>query len=415
MKRPGGQLAGSSRRASKSQLFPLLSHWSELRQKTFLVPVTVTVVFVMGMFATLGTLVYLGLLALYLTGAGYYFIYRLCGKDKPWWLSLGAALMTMLILVSPLLSLFIFIFRDLLPGHIPGEESTGFVTLLVSMFFGAGLMEELLKALPVLGAYWLGSRLSSPWRERVGVWEPLDGIVLGTASAAGFTLLETLGQYVPGITQEIASQHGEGVGYFVGLQLLIPRIVGAVAGHMAYSGYLGYFIGLSALKPASRWQVLGVGYFSAAGLHALWNSADAFGVWFSVLVGSLSYIFLAAAILKARQISPTRSQNFATQVLGGPPANRFSLQLGSQSIVLCLGVQLCEQDIPGVAAQFGNGIIAEVNQHPHDPAVLGLKNLSRASWTVTSAAGTRQLDFGQSIKLAVGTGINFGVMHGVVR
>ncbi len=37
-----------------------------------------------------------------------------------------------------------------------------------------------------------------------------------------------------------------------GLQLLIPGILGSAAGHMAYSGYLGYFIGLSALKPRKR-------------------------------------------------------------------------------------------------------------------------------------------------------------------
>ena len=41
-------------------------------------------------------------------------------------------------------------------------------------------------------------------------------------------------------------------GQLVGLQLLIPRILGSAAGHMAYSGYLGYFIGLSALKPRKR-------------------------------------------------------------------------------------------------------------------------------------------------------------------
>jgi RsiW-degrading membrane proteinase PrsW (M82 family) len=31
-------------------------------------------------------------------------------------------------------------------------------------------------------------------------------------------------------------------------------------------------------------------------------------------VGVLSYAFLAAAILKARELSPTRSQNFATRL-----------------------------------------------------------------------------------------------------
>jgi RsiW-degrading membrane proteinase PrsW (M82 family) len=57
------------------------------------------------------------------------------------------------------------------------------------------------------------------------------------------------------------------------LQLLIPRILGFAAGHMAHSGYLGYFIGLSALKPRKRWPILGVGYFSASALHALSNAS----------------------------------------------------------------------------------------------------------------------------------------------
>ena len=98
-------------------------------------------------------------------------------------------------------------------------------------------MEELLKALPVLGAMLLGNLLKNPWRDRVGVWEPLDGILLGSASAVGFTLLETLGQHVPNIIQNVTLQAGSDAGQLVGLQLLIPRILGLAAGHMAYSGY----------------------------------------------------------------------------------------------------------------------------------------------------------------------------------
>jgi RsiW-degrading membrane proteinase PrsW (M82 family) len=83
---------------------------------------------------------------------------------------------------------------------------------------------------------------------------------------------------------------------------------------MAYSGYLGYFIGLSALKPRKRWQILGVGYFSASALHALWNASGAASVLLLALVGVLSYAFLVAAILKARALSPNREQNFATRI-----------------------------------------------------------------------------------------------------
>jgi RsiW-degrading membrane proteinase PrsW (M82 family) len=153
--------------------------------------------------------------------------------------------------------------------------------------------------------------MSSPQREKIGVWEPLDGILLGAASAIGFTLDETLFQYVP-----MAIQAG---GQLAGLQLLIPRIMGAIAVHVAYSGYFGYFFGLSVLKPRKRWQLLAIGYLTAAILHAFWNSADMFGqnpitdALLQCVAGVIAYGFLIAAILKARQISPTRAQNFATR------------------------------------------------------------------------------------------------------
>jgi len=301
-----------------TQLFPLASTGGDLTQKAFLGPGILTVVFVVLMFAAVGQPVAFNLLlAAYLAGAASFFVYRLCGKSKPWWVLLSCASFTGLILVSPILPLFITVFRNILPGSLPSQgEEISFMSLLIRMFFGAGLMEELLKALPVLWAYFLGRVLYSPWRERIGVWEPLDGILLGTASAVGFTLLETLGQYVPEVINNTTLQAGEGAGQLLGLQLLIPRVLGSVVGHMAYSGYLGYFIGLSVLKPSKRWQILGVGYICAAALHALWNSTGFVSPLLLAVVGVLSYAFLASAILKARVLSPTRSQNFATRLFG---------------------------------------------------------------------------------------------------
>jgi RsiW-degrading membrane proteinase PrsW (M82 family) len=232
----------------------------------------------------------------------------------------------MVILVTPILSLFILIFRGILPGNVQ-DASSGFLPQLISHFFGAGLMEELLKALPIFGFFYLGSQLRPPSRQKVGVWEPLDGILIGAASALGFTLVETLGQYVPGVAQEVArSSSNDFAGALAAVQLLIPRVLGSVTGHMAYSGIFGYFIGLSILKPSKRWQILAIGYLTSAGIHAFWNAsgslAQQFGNLAAVLalmiVGISAYAFLAAAILKARQLSPTRAQNFATRI--APPS-----------------------------------------------------------------------------------------------
>jgi RsiW-degrading membrane proteinase PrsW (M82 family) len=297
-----------------SQLFPILSTGRDLTRKAYLIPGIVTVSFVVLMFVSIGKPNFFNLLlAAYMAGIAYYFVYQLCGKQKPWWLLVGAGLVTILLLVSPVLSLFVLTFRGILPGAIPNDNSAGFLPTLVQMFFGAGLMEELLKAVPILLAYWLGTKLKSPYREQIGVWEPLDGILLGAASAVGFTLLETLGQYVPEVVNDVTFQAGANYRELLGLQLLIPRILGSISGHMAYSGYLGYFIGLSVLKPAKRWRILGVGYLTAATLHALWNTMGLVNLLVLAVVGVISYAFLTAAILKARALSPTRSQNFATR------------------------------------------------------------------------------------------------------
>jgi RsiW-degrading membrane proteinase PrsW (M82 family) len=312
---PGGAPDG----VTLTQLFPILSTGRDLTRKAYLLPGVLTVTFVVLMFVVIGnTLLFNLLLATYISGLAFYFVYQLCGKYKPWWLLVGSMMMTVVVLVSPLLSLFIFVFRRILPGDIPDDTSSiGFIELLVRMFFGAGLMEELLKALPIFACLLLGRMVSSPTqRSKIGVVEPLDGILIGSASAVGFTLLETLGQYVPTIVNDVTLQAGEGVGELVGLQLLIPRILGSIAGHMAYSGYFGYFIGLSILKPSRSLSILGVGYLTSAGLHGLWNATGSLNIVILAVIGVFSYAFLAASILKARALSPSRSENFATRFTG---------------------------------------------------------------------------------------------------
>lgn len=409
-----------------SQMLPIVSTRQDLLKKAYLIPGIFTVLLVVGLFAASGnSLTFNALLSIYLISACYYFVYQVGGKPKPWWLLLGSALLTILLLCGPILSLFIFVFRQVLPGEIPHGTEIGFLPFFIRMFFGAGMMEELLKALPVFAALGIGQKLKSPWRERVGVWEPLDGILLATASAAGFTLLETLGQYVPNTIQQITIQAGKGAGELIGIQLLIPRIIGSIAGHIAYSGYFGYFIGLSTLKPSKRWSILASGYLTASALHALWNSVDRISPdnpfttnLLQAAAGILAYAFLMAAILKARQLSPNRFQNWATQYYSPPLLIQtpFSLQIQQMIIPLTLRSQLQVREIPGLRAQKNNGIVAKVNANPNDPTILGLQNCSQQIWKAILINGEqKQIEPGRSIKLEAGTKINFGSVEGQIR
>lgn len=305
-------------RVTMTQLFPIFSTGLEITRKAYILPALVTITAVVSLFLVVGQPVWFnGILAGYLGLAAYYRVYQLCGKPKVWWVLLATGLATVLLLRSPVFLLFIKVFRQVLPGAIPKPNES---INVINMFFGAGLMEELLKALPLFGICLIGWGRSPRWRDRYGIREPLDGILLGAASAMGFTLLETLGQYVPEMIQNTTLQAGIGLAdgsQTQGLQLLIARLLGSVAGHMAYSGYFGYAIGLCVLKPDRIWLTLLSGYLTAAVLHTLWNSVGGLpivGPFALAAIGLLSYALLAAAILKARTLSPTRDRNFATRL-----------------------------------------------------------------------------------------------------
>jgi hypothetical protein len=77
--------------------------------------------------------------------------------------------------------------------------------------------------------------------------------------------------------------------------------------------------------------------------------------------------------------------------------------------------RLIAQELRGLESTAADGTVAEVNSHPSDPTILGLKNLSAQIWRVTTPAGEQvQIDPGRSIKLAVGTKIDFGYVEGEV-
>jgi DNA-binding helix-hairpin-helix protein with protein kinase domain len=60
--------------------------------------------------------------------------------------------------------------------------------------------------------------------------------------------------------------------------------------------------------------------------------------------------------------------------------------------------------------------VATVTQHPTDPNIWGIKNLGSEKWVCTMADGqVREVEFGRSVTIDVGTKINFGKAIGEIR
>jgi RsiW-degrading membrane proteinase PrsW (M82 family) len=275
------------------------------------------------------------ILAVYIAFLVNCYIWEMCGRVKRWWVIGGVALCTALLVGSSFWKLWYGLFYTVVPGT-QWHKSTN-VAVQLAGWLMTGLCEEGFKALPlgalaILGAAlgFLGrhangraSRLLAGLGSRIGVTEPLDGIVLGVASGSGFFIRETLGQYVPGTISQVKDV---GTQAFDGLVLLLARGLPDLAEHSAWAGLFGYFIGLTVLRPGMAIYLLPLGWLSAAALHAGWDGIDSvtssgfvvLGFW--LFLGVFSYALLAGAIFKAREISPALASKSAKPVGAGASA-----------------------------------------------------------------------------------------------
>jgi RsiW-degrading membrane proteinase PrsW (M82 family) len=368
---PGGRML-RSQTLKLSYVFPIVLQWRQLTKKGFFIPAALTIVASATLFCFAGVSFdyFAWIFGLYCAVIFLYVLYRLCGKRKSWLVLFGAMGLGVLAIypghycVWYLLHLFFAKFIAAI--FFPAGEPSATLSKFFYNFFSIGLVEEGTKFAPVLLLCWLAQRLSSPWREEVGVFEPLDGVLLGAASGAGFALFETIHQYIPGalarsiplpiqiriaqsellpkhpelarlppaeilkiLQQVIAAQfsmqgiidtfHVNGA---VAMQLLITRSLNDLAGHIAWAALLGYALGLAILKPKNGWIAVPLAYCLVAALHALWDLSWPIKLspalvfdGSSVISGLISYALLAAAILQGRQLSPNREFNFATQTL----------------------------------------------------------------------------------------------------
>lgn len=233
-------------------------------------------------------------------------------SDRRIWYLVFPALVLAIILMTPLGAPFFFFFRTILPGGAGMTGGKDFITVFIGMFFGAGLMEELMKAVPILiGAaltIWgikMRQTLSPTVYDLLRVRGPLDAVLMALGSGAAFVFIETWGQYVPNIVGQVLKGSGgkEVLGAFgVGLMLLLPRVFNALAGHIGYAIVFAYFIGLAVIRPKGAIKLLAIGWVTASVLHALWNSIAHIDPILQYVIAILTVIAMIACVLKAREI-----------------------------------------------------------------------------------------------------------------
>jgi RsiW-degrading membrane proteinase PrsW (M82 family) len=431
------------------------------------------------------------ILGAYVTVMVNYFVYMLCGRENRWWLVAGTFAVMAVLVMGPL-SWIVAFYNE----HTLGDPETASAAWrIVGAFIGPGIGEEIAKALPVLVLALVAVRGSGPLSRSIGVTEPLDGILVGVASGAAFAIIETVALYVPramlgdmlghinssvGVLGQQASadqvKQAVATGLLTGtlnarfdaVVVILMRGLPELAGHLAYSGIFGYFIGLAVLKRSSAPRILAVGLLSAAALHGSWDA-----VAFSsgslnpqaahvllLLIAILSYAFLASCILKARKISPTRAQNFASVYVPTPPvppaplspvapmqpraqpanppprvapaatpspaarpapaaspaAVALAIRIGPAALKLVPGLSIEPIHLGSAGAGRGKSPIAEVAANPNDRRILGLRNLSDRTYRVTLTGGqTIDLPKGKSVRLAPGLVIDFGGIAGLVE
>ncbi len=459
-------------RASFSELMPIRSSKINLRRSPLLIFVLLTAVVVVLCFGLLAQIldgadieakqsaftVFAFLVTAYLLAVVLLVVYLYSKSDKPLWAYGLNFLFVCVLLITPLGLPYFIVFRDILPGGEGWINSTSMVPFFIGMFFGAGLMEELMKvtlvlfgALLTFRAAQLKPKLPAVLFDALRIRGPLDGLVMGIFGGAGFILIETWMQYVPNMVGDVFRMtQGNDLGAFgAGLMLLFPRVVGGMVGHMAWAGITGYFIGLAILRP-SRWHVLFlIGWIGTSLLHAMWNTQGFVPLfaWFSALA---SGVMVIACLLKARQLEAGVGRTvdtYGSVVVDRPPARplapspqpqaaarpsaptptaptasaappplvpaagaapALALSLPGTSVPLVAEARIDLGAQPSLGGR-GRGVLGEVTRHPTRADVLGLKNLGEGPWNVRLRDGTQQVVEPQrNLRLAAGVQIDFG-------
>ncbi|MFB6156940.1 MAG: PrsW family intramembrane metalloprotease [Haloferacaceae archaeon] len=170
-----------------------------------------------------------------------------------------------LLLVTFLLGVLTANFAAVLNGFAQGTfQGLGFVGTVLFFFLVVGPVEETVKLLAVRLYAYTDDRFRAV----------VDGAVYGAMAGLGFAFIENA-LY---ITRNLG---GTEMDAGLGLIGLGSGIVGIRAlagpGHVIYSAFAGYYLGLAKFNPGSRGPIVIKGLLIAAFIHALYNSTVGIG------------------------------------------------------------------------------------------------------------------------------------------
>ena len=203
---------------------------------------------------------------------------------------------------------------DAAEGQYIKVARPGFLSLWWAYFCCAGLIEELEKMLPVFALIWITASSRRADVKQVGRDRTARRDRLRLRRRAGVHPgRNAVRQFLR--RRRAAGRAREGHAGDAGVlsfPLAIMRTVKGMAGHIAYSGYFAYFVGLGLMRPRHRERYWIGGWIGASIVHGLFNASPGS---VSSLVSVTAFFLLLAVILKARQISPARDENFATRAV----------------------------------------------------------------------------------------------------
>ena len=210
--------------------------------------------------------------------------------------------------VVPALALFAYVYRADVTSSEPLELVVGtFVLGILFAGFAAIVNTALggLQQLPVVGLFLFFFLVVGPIEETVKLLAVrllpyrsdsfdavIDGAVYGAAAGLGFATIENALYISRGITMSGQVVGGGGLGELIGMGAGITALRAlAGPGHVIYSAFAGYYLGLAKFNPDRSGPIVVKGLLIAALIHGLYNSLVQF------VPGLLNLLFGVPAIV----------------------------------------------------------------------------------------------------------------------